>query len=201
MQPVDLDFWQPGTGEAEDNLICAVGTEARDYPLLVEAVRGLDVRAEIAVGTMVKSPGDGGDGGLPRTMAGVARSEVPPNVFMREHLSPVELRELYRRARVVVVPLRDVDYDAGVTAITEAMAMGKPVIVTQTRGQVDIVSSGREGRLVPPGDAQALRAAIVELLGDSGACAEMGRAGRELAERRHSLDDYADDFAALVLAG
>ena len=38
---------------------------------------------------------------------------------------------MYARARLVVVPLHDVDFDAGVTTITEAMAMGKAVVATQ----------------------------------------------------------------------
>jgi len=199
LQPVDLDFWIPGSDESEDDLICAVGTEARDYPVLLEAVRGLDARVEIAVGSMVMSPTDRGVGRLAKTMSGVSVGDGPSNVVVRHHLSPIELRELYRRARLVVVPLRDVDFDAGVTAITEAMAMGKPVIVSRTRGQVDVVTDGKEGLLVPPGDALAMRGAIVQLLQDPGAGAGLGAAGRELAERRHSLDDYVDEFAGLVL--
>ena len=199
LQPVDLGFWTPGPDEGEDDLICAVGTEARDYPVLLEAVRGLDARVEIAVGSMVMSPADRGVGRLAKSMSGVSVGEGPPNVKVRHHLTPVELRELYRRARLVVVPLRDVDFDAGVTAITEAMAMGKPVIVSRTRGQVDVVTDGREGLLVPPGDALAMRRAIVQVLQDPGAAAGFGAAGRELAERRHSLDAYVDKFAGLVL--
>ena len=62
------------------------------------------------------------------------------------------------------MPLVDVDFDAGVTSITEAMAMGKAVIVTRTKGQVDVIHDGVEGLYVPPADPAALREAIVHLL-------------------------------------
>ena len=48
---------------------------------------------------------------------------VPGNVRFRQGLSYVELRELYRNARVVVVPVRaGTDYAAGVNGVLEAMA-------------------------------------------------------------------------------
>ena len=52
---------------------------------------------------------------------------------------------LYARSAIVVVPLADVDFQAGVTTILEAMAMGKPVIVTHSKGQTDVVEDRRIG--------------------------------------------------------
>lgn len=98
----------------------------------------------------------------------------------------------------MVVPLHDVDYDAGVTAITEAMAMAKPLVVTRTRGQVDVVRDGVQALLVPPGDPSALREALLRLLGDPDTCLRMGAAGRDLAEKRHRLDGYVDELAGIV---
>ena len=51
------------------------------------------------------------------------------------------LRELYARSRFVVVPVVASDMDNGVTVILEAMAMGRPVICSRTRGQVDVVEA------------------------------------------------------------
>ena len=44
---------------------------------------------------------------------------------------------------IVVVPLDDIDFQAGVTTILEAMAMAKPVIVTHSLGQTDVVEDRR----------------------------------------------------------
>jgi glycosyltransferase involved in cell wall biosynthesis len=119
-------------------------------------------------------------------------------IRLRQQVAPQELRRLYSQARFVVVALHDVDFDAGVTTITEAMAMGKAVIVTRTRGQVDVVRDGESGLYVPPGDADALRAAIARLLNNPDEAERMGRAGRALVESRHTLDGWVTGIADVV---
>jgi glycosyltransferase involved in cell wall biosynthesis len=112
------------------------------------------------------------------------------------HYRPRELRGLYSASLFVVVPLQDMDYDAGVTALAEAMSMGKAVIVTRTRGQVDLI--GVQGIYVPPRDPRALRAAIERLVADPAEAERMGRAGRRLVEERHTLSGYVAQLASIV---
>ncbi len=76
--------------------------------------------------------------------------------------------------------------------------MGRPVIVTASEGQIDLVREGETGLYVPPGDPGALRAAIERLLDDPALAREMGRKGRAFAEAHLSLDDYVARVAALV---
>ncbi len=85
-----------------------------------------------------------------------------------------ELRDLYARSRFVVVPLHASDTDNGVTVILEAMAMGKAVICSRTRGQVDVIQEGVTGIYVPVGDAAALRAAILSLWAEPQRAQQMG---------------------------
>jgi glycosyltransferase involved in cell wall biosynthesis len=101
-----------------------------------------------------------------------------------------ELRELYARSRFAVVPLLPSDHDNGVTTILEAFAMGRPVICTDSPGQVGLVEDGVNGLRVPPGDAVALRGAIVELWRDPDRCARMGAAGRALVLEHHGVDRW-----------
>ncbi len=194
-QPVDERFWQPVDAPSPD-VICAVGSEARDYATFLEAVRGVDVRTELAVGTTVFTSGDVRSDIAPslRPLA-----NAPPNVTIHQQLSPPQLRDVYARSRFVQVPLADVDFDAGVTCIAEAMAMGKAVVVTRTRGQVDLVREGETGLYVPPGDPRALRGAIEHLLANPDEAARMGRAGRALAEKRLSLDRWVSKVAELTV--
>jgi glycosyltransferase involved in cell wall biosynthesis len=142
----------------------------------------------------------------------------------------VALRNLYARAAAVVVPLDDVDFQAGITTILEAMAMGKPVIVTHTQGQVDVIEDRRKvtrgtppreplarpvsllraiaaqedvplepnGFYVPPGDAPALRRAIVYLLEHPEERARLGAAGRQAVERLMNVDRFAERLRTLV---
>jgi glycosyltransferase involved in cell wall biosynthesis len=199
LQPVDERFWEP-TADEPENLISAVGciSGLRDYPTLLEAVRGLDVSVELAVGSFIVSPKH--NRGRRRLFeTNVPAETVPPNVTYRFDLPYRELRSLYARSKFVVLPLYDVDFDAGVTSITEAMAMGKAVIATRARGQVDVLHDGIEGLYVPPGDPAALRTAIVHLLEHPEEAERMGAAGRAAVLERHRLDDYARRIAELVL--
>jgi glycosyltransferase involved in cell wall biosynthesis len=188
LQPVDERFWRPRPS-LPTNLICAVGSSGRDYPTLFAAIRGMDLRLEIAVGA-----GDLPARALERRLDDAGR---PPQATMR-HLRPSELRNLYGSARFVVLPLEDVEYDAGVTALTEAMAMGKAVILTRTRGQLDVLRDGEQGLYVPPADPRALRAAIEYLVAHPDEAERMGRAGRALIEERHRLTAYVSRLASII---
>jgi glycosyltransferase involved in cell wall biosynthesis len=194
-QPVDEHFWQPRDAPPED-VICAVGSEARDYATFLAAVRGTDIRTELAVGTTVFVTGS-----IRSDLVGELRplAGAPPNVRIHPQLGHMELRDLYARSRFVVVPLEDVDFDAGVTCIAEAMAMGKAVIVTRSRGQVDLVTEGDTGLYVPPGDPRALREAIEYLMANPDEAARMGRRGRAIAEERLSLDRWVSKVVEVTL--
>jgi glycosyltransferase involved in cell wall biosynthesis len=206
---VDVDFWHP-LPVTEERLVCSAGLEFRDYPTLLCAVEGLDVRVVIgAASHWSKRRNTAADAELP---AGV---EV--GAFNYD-----ELRHLYARAAVVVVPLVDVDFQAGVTTILEAMAMGKPVIVTRTQGQTDVVEDGGDGEApgpvsllrqfaeeagvelqpngcyVPPSDPAALRRAIVYLLEHPDERRRLGAAGRRTVAQLMTVGQFASRLERVV---
>ena len=113
--------------------------------------------------------------GLPRVIVGDGplRASVPDALGF---VPPRELGAYYERAAVVCVPSRREGY--GMTA-REAMAYGRPVVATRVGGLADLDGDGVV--LVPPRDAGALRAALAGLLGDAGARARHGVAGRTRA--------------------
>jgi glycosyltransferase involved in cell wall biosynthesis len=90
------------------------------------------------------------------------------------------------------------DFQAGVTVVLEAMAMGKAVVATAARGWADVIEDGVDGLLVPPGDPRALRAALTRVLEDESLRARLGRAARNAAVTRFSLPAYADRLEALL---
>ena len=77
------------------------------------------------------------------------------------------------------------------TVIVATIAMGRPVITTDTIGCREAVQDGDNGRLIPPRDPAALAAAISELLADPLARKRMGRRGRERAEREFAMSVVA----------
>ena len=67
-------------------------------------------------------------------------------------------------------------------AAVEAMAAGLAVVATRTGGLTEVVRDGETGLLVPPGDADALSAAMDRLLARPEERRAMGEAGRNLAQ-------------------
>jgi glycosyltransferase involved in cell wall biosynthesis len=63
----------------------------------------------------------------------------------------------------------------------EAMERSRPVIAASIGGLGELVRDGETGLLVAAGEAEPLRAAIVELAGNLSRAAEMGEAGRKRA--------------------
>jgi len=182
----DAHFYQPMPDTPVENCISSAGLEWRDYPTLIEAVGDLDVEVKLAAA----SPWS-------KHKNETENRELPRNVSARRYAYD-ELKELYAKSRFVVVPLYDNDFQAGVTTLLEAMAMGKAVIITQTQGQRDVIQHGVNGLYVPPGDAQAFRSAIVSLLACPEKAAEMGANARRTIETEMSLDLWADRIASVT---
>jgi len=166
--------------------ICAVGLEFRDYPTLMRAVDGLDVRVVIAAA----SPWS-------KRVDTTQDQKIPANVTVRR-FSQFELRQVYADSAFVVMPLFDVNFQAGITSILEAMAMERAVICSRTSGQTDVIVDGETGVYVPPGDAAALRAAIAHLLDHPAEAERMGYAGRRLIDAQMNLDRYVERLQAYV---
>jgi glycosyltransferase involved in cell wall biosynthesis len=183
---VDQVFYSPRAVEAD--MICAVGAEMRDYATFLEAVRGTGLRCHIAA-DHVRVPGRLRLLNDRRVPISSLATQADERITMGR-MPLTELRDLYARSRFVVVPLRPSDTDNGVTVILEAMAMGKPVICSRTRGQVDVVEEGVTGLYVPVGDAPALRAAILSLWNEPQRAQQMGRNARALVEKHHTLEKF-----------
>jgi glycosyltransferase involved in cell wall biosynthesis len=172
----DQKFFRPMQDIAEKNQICSVGLEWRDYPTLIEAANGLECDVKIAAGSLWSKGKNEAEG-----------RNVPPNVDVRMYKYP-DLRRLYAESKIVVIPLYETDFQAGITSILEAMAMGKPVIVTRTTGQTDTVTDGKTGIYVNPGDAADLRAKIQYLLSSDAERRRIGEAGRAAFLSQFTLD-------------
>ena len=222
-RPVDERFWTSESSSSQ-NSVCAVGWEARDYGTLLAAVDGLSVGVTVAVGMIgmvaSKQPkgvhDDGSQADQDRLavlapwkrtfgyemqeawLERVNRDGPPANVEVTYQLDAKELRDLYARSRFVIVPLHDVDSNCGVTTVTEAMSMGRAVIVTRIRGQSDVITHGEQGLYVPPGDPVALRSAIEHLLSHPEEADRMGRAGRALVEKQHTMDSYVAQLRSVL---
>ena len=182
----DVAFFRPdGRPAPEPDLVCSAGQLLRDYDTLVEAVRDLPVRLRIAAG----SPW------IDRPLN--PRGALPANVDWRRY-DRFELRDLYARSSLAVVPLLQNEYQTGISTILEMMAMGKCVIATRTRGQTDTIQDGVTGIYVPPGDVVALRDAIARAMERREETARIGAAARRFVERNASLELFVSQIAETI---
>jgi glycosyltransferase involved in cell wall biosynthesis len=98
---------------------------------------------------------------------------------------------LMRHFDVLVAPSHQEPFG---TVLSEAMAVGTPVVATRVGGLAEVVDDGVTGLLVEPGKPAALAAAVLEVLGRRDA---MSAAARQAA-RRFGADAYADRVEALI---
>ena len=73
-------------------------------------------------------------------------------------------------------------------SLLEAMALGKPVIASAAGGNLELVTDGEDGLLVPPLDPRAWAAALDRVLMDTALAARLGQAARRTARERFSLE-------------
>lgn len=186
---VDQEFFAPNRVTPNSSVrpqICAVGLERRDYETLLRAVDDVDVHVVIAAA----SPWS-------KRTEGVAARTIPGNVTVRK-FTQYELRQLYADSCFMVMPLENVKFQAGVTAILECLAMGKAVICSRVPGQTDVVVESENGRYVPPGDPSTLNVEIRRLLSRPEEADRLGANGRKLIECQMNLDLYAQRLAGFL---
>jgi glycosyltransferase involved in cell wall biosynthesis len=133
------------------------------------------------------------------------RLGVAHRVVFRGKISPDELQASYARAAVCVLPsVLDArgDTEGLGVVLLEAMNHGTPVIASRVGGIPDIVEDGESGLLVPPGDADALAAAVRRVRDDPALARRLGEAGRRRLREQFSwsaiVQRWLDVYAGLV---
>jgi starch synthase len=99
-------------------------------------------------------------------------------VWIPEMLPKQEVIQLLTHATVFACP--SIYEPLGIVNL-EAMACGTAVVGSRTGGIPEVVADGETGLLVPPGDPEALAAALNTVLRDPDRAQAMGQAGRKRA--------------------
>ena len=144
----------------------------------MEAVEGLDIHIVIAAGSPWSKRED-------QTQSAEIRDNVTVKRFTQK-----ELRKLYQKSQFVVMPLLENDFQAGITAILEAMALSKTIICSRTKGQIDVIEDKVNGLYVDPENPEDMRHAITSLLNNPQQTNEMGKKARQLIDEYMNLDLY-----------
>jgi glycosyltransferase involved in cell wall biosynthesis len=183
---VDVRFWTPGPETGEGPALAVGNDDGRDYALLLRAIGEHPLRLHTH---------------LPVDRVGLAPTvELTGGSWQDAALSDEQLRDVYRQSRFVVVPLLESAQPQGQSVTLQAMACGKAVILTRTRGLwgAGRMRHGENCHLVPPGDVDALRSAIEKLSTDARYRSALGAAARRTVEEHFTSDRMADDIATIV---
>ena len=87
--------------------------------------------------------------------------------------------------------------EAASITLLEAMACGLPAVVTAVGGNPELVRAGRDGLLVPRGDADGFARALLTLLDDPETRTIMGTSGRQRVHDEFLLDNTVQSYASL----
>jgi glycosyltransferase involved in cell wall biosynthesis len=183
---VDLDYWSPRAGSREEDLdVLVVGD--------LNAGRNVEPTVELF---------DALEHGAGRSLrwALVGKEPLPAVVALRSERVEVsgyveDVRPYYERAKLVVVPARDMTGTK--TTLLQGWAMGKPVVAAapSTAG----VDARPSENLVMGATTADLAAHVLELLADADLRARLGAAGRRTAEADHDVGRWAEAMVDLCL--
>jgi phosphatidylinositol alpha-mannosyltransferase len=172
---VDLAAARPRSGERGDGalqlLFVGRAEERKGLPVLLRAYEGLR-----AVGVDARL-----------TVAGATPDEVRPFLLDDEgieitgRVTDDEKWSLLAQADLLCAP--SLGGESFGMVLTEAFASGTPVVASDIAGYRDVVRDGRDGVLVPAGDATALGEVLHTLAGDPARRESMSGHARERAER------------------
>jgi len=140
--PVDTEFFTPSAAPSEPYfLVVSALVPYKRIEIAIDAARRLSAPLKIV--------GTGPDRARLEAMAG-------PTVEFLGALEPAALRDVYQRARALVLPAEE---DFGI-AVVEAMACGRPVVAFSRGGARETVEPGVTGCLVDDQQPAAFAAAM-----------------------------------------
>lgn len=177
--------------EPDARLIGAVGNlrPAKDYPNLLRAAQHVcrsDPKAEFVIA-------GNGPGEVLQDLRDLQRSlGIEGKVHFLGFRSDV--RSILAAIEVFV---SSSETEGLPLASVEAMAMGKPVVLTDCGGVPEVVEDGRSGLLVPVKSPQALADGVLRLLGDRELAEQLGKAGRARVRAAFSLRSMLDGYTHL----
>ena len=167
---VDVTFFSPRPSHTMNPFILSTGHDTgRDFNILLEISNTIPRLFKLKTSIL----------------SAVQNREAFPNVeFIEDYLPYSAFRNLYRDAEIVIITTFETPNACGVTSLMESMAMGKPTIVSDNPALRDYLPPEDSGVVVPVGDIDALRNAIIDLLMNPDKAKMMGKNARAFAERR-----------------
>lgn len=162
----------PNNGE-EDYAI-SVGQTDRDFDTLIEAFKNIDFKLRI-----YSKPGY-----VPRV------KDIPSNVeIFTSGVTYKELLGIYKNSRMILICFKMTQQSTlGMTSLLDAMAMGKPVVITENE-YLDVNANVEKiGYTVAEEDVNGWVEKINLLLSDAAMCIEFGKNALNLHKEKYNMN-------------
>ncbi len=185
---IDLDYFNfEPEGLREKNLILSIGrlVPKKGFPDLLEACAFLK-NNNISFQCVIIGQGE------EAALLEAKRQELGLNgyVSFAGPKTQAEVLPYLKRATLLALPCTvdaDGNQDALPTVLLEALGTGCPAVSTTVSGIPEIIDSGTNGLLVPPGNPAALAEAMEKILSSPELAARFAREGRKKAEAKFDL--------------
>mgnify|MGYP000855901162 FL=1 len=136
-----------------------------------------------------------GDGVLKNKIVNkVKQLNLEDRFLFKGHVSKQKLIHYYQNAFIHVVPSH---YEGLPTVLLEAMSCGLPVVATSVSGNLDVISSGENGILVPPKAPKEMAEKISFLIQNDDLRITLGMKARETIEDRFTWNSISNNIISL----
>ncbi len=187
---VDTRFFhpRPDVSRVPGRLVCVASADSplKGVATLLRAVAKLATERDVEL-TVVSRPQPGGP-----TEQLVDELSLRDRVTFVSGIDDTELACLLSSAQIAVIPSL---YEGFSLPAVEAMATGTPLVASRAGALPEVVGEDGAGRLVPPGDAEALSAAVAELLDNDAERARMSEAAWRRVQERFTWRAVAEATA------
>ena len=175
---VDTKFWTSSeSSPLNEEYVLAVGSDPqRDYETLINVTTNVQIK--ILTKLKIKVPPERHN------------IELLSGSFYNSEITDEQLRKMYQAALAIIIPLKDVNQPSGYSVALQAMACGKPIILTKTSGLWDshLFKSGENCLLVDPFKPKQIAEAIEVLKKNKNLCARLGMAAQNTARKEFGID-------------
>lgn len=177
---IDINFWKPNNALSKEkyNYVLAIGNDyARDWNTLINSWQPHFPDLKLVTNLPIKT--------------------IKQNIYIikgswgdEKSLKDSEIRELYLKSSFVIIPLKETIQPSGQSCCLQAMACGKPVIMTKIKGIWDnkLLKNKRNLLFVKPNSKEDLRNKIQILINQKDLHNELAINGRKLVEDHFNIE-------------
>ena len=152
----------------------------KGYDILIEAVKQIRKESPQFVCLIV------GDGPLNQVLTDqIQQAGLEGQVHLLGYQQRKTVLEILKASDIFVMPSH---YEGTPIALLEAAALGKPIIASDTGGIPELVQSGEEALLVPPGDPETLARSLIRISKESDLARQISQNAQQHIQDHFSLE-------------